>query len=1301
MNRQIYLLSGEDIDPELQQQQLAWVDLLIRRDIPLSKPPPSINLNKEQKEILSALWFKNGLAGVTIDYPQTSFELWCYMVSCSQSWALVFTLACLIHTCAPFMQSPVCPWEQSHSRGYIDIFRSRTDGYVPDLGIICIYIVCAVIYLADAFFSIVINTSGSTLIGTLRKIASRNRWVLFRLFSSILILADVFTFFGHRRSMRYSVCLVPLIYISRRTSMQRIMEGMFIACYKSFFVYFAYIGVLVMWGFLGYIVFQSIQLTDVVLADGQPFSTFQQSLLTVLLCLTSRSYNLQTMAPYFRITESATIFFCSLLVIGDVLISNLVIAVGNRQFRLYAARVFNRQLRNRKQAIVAIHELLSASDGLLSRESWLGMCRHITGKNKLTDITADSLFEMEAELIATKNEQGDYAIDCIGLFRLCALLGNNIEVDVANVPRTYSGIIEFDREEDGSEDDHSLPDDVLYNRGFELPSMMKSPEVHTEYEEYSNGIATTGPISPVTYDSALGSGDSILKPPAHIMSDSNLILSPSYENTFGNSLLAGNGTKITPSRASSSNSTRHSERSTFDSSIWAGLDRTPPIKHDSTHRSSDSGHQGSGTASKAMRKRPTTSDSIQYTPKATDLYITMSAPKPVRHRTADAILFGKSSSESVNALTPIKIARNNTDESKNGESKNDINFGSAFEQRQKAQRVRSGSNMSGGSNSSGRSGRGPVPTRRKSASCDGSHQNPDGDGGIRPTRTPSYNIYRASEESISKTVRWGVQEEKFGDVSTMVSPAKSPATKEEEARSVSVNLPLRCGSYLMTVMVSQWIFSIRNDIYDLVEYRYPVAEYMTSNYGIQTLFLRYMPSIHVFACWFNFIRLLIGVKVAMMSWNRLGAEAFEAWKIVEVILLIMMWVEMVLLIIAYGFPSYIRRTGFGYVFVINVAALILTVFNLVADKPADERFTNAFYAMMIVGAIRLLRFFTFLPGASVFIHILPLFLRIVLVIFSIIYFFAVFAHMRFCNSLEPERVQQNTDAAGWLPNEGVISFSSLAYSILALFEISVLGNWTPVMSAAAEKDIVESKFFFILYRLIMSMVVIPLLLAFVISAFISKRDSDEKKNAMEKRDTASMSTADAGKNHMSGKHEYHAVDFKFYRAVQAYEETGGVVYSNEMHPTQSSPAKYAYEDTLRLPPRRRHSLNDLRSMSSVPLSSVVSLPRFPIAPGASHSTTSNMMAMWGQSAGVSFSPTFLKQASAPPAAPSQQEYSEKNSTRADSEGLDHLQSLRDLNMLQSRLDAALQDLAELQSKYNSLSGSKSPTPGEEEGKKSS
>lgn len=364
--------------------------------------------------------FDDGVLGWKIDYPSTDLELKCYRITKSRSFLGLYTLICFVHICIPFFESPSCPWNDVKEGRSVSMLGTDGGRYFSALAVNLVSLLCVIAYLFEIALRLFVNHGGASS----RSLPFyKDSWTLFRLAASCLLLLDLLVFFGTGTPIRFARALVPFVYISRRNSMRQLMHGLLLSFSRAVNVLMLYLALLVIWSFVGFIVFRKVENEE----DNR-FLSLPISFLTCLHALTARSYNAFVANEYFVEHPTSGIFFVSLLIFGDLLCTNLVVAVGNRQYRIFATRIFNRQLRNRRQAFVAIHEFLSDQHGYITRKTWLSFCSCIQGKYTVNPRLANMLFSLESEMDSRMDSSRD-TIEVVGLFRLCALLSARVAVD--------------------------------------------------------------------------------------------------------------------------------------------------------------------------------------------------------------------------------------------------------------------------------------------------------------------------------------------------------------------------------------------------------------------------------------------------------------------------------------------------------------------------------------------------------------------------------------------------------------------------------------------------------------------------------------------------------------------------------------------------------------------------------------------------------------------------------------------------------------------------------------------------------
>jgi hypothetical protein len=439
-------ISQTDIDPELLKVQIEWADLLMHDNIQIFKPLQCGDLTKSQLSTVAASWFNDGVLGWKIDYPQNETQLKCYIFTRSRRFLQIYTFFFFLHILTPFFGEPNCSWADTVNNRTIDLWYTENGRFMSLFMINFIGFICVLIYCFEISMRLYVNNS---LSGSHAHVLPwyKDKWIFIRLVCCVFLLGDILMFIFTQRPVRFARALLPFIYISRRNSLRQMFHGLWLAFLNSFGILSFLFAVVILWTFGGYILFRGVDVTTysdqyeslyVNITEAQEqhlnrFDTPYEAFLTSLFAATSRSYNILVLNPYFPVTAVSSVFFVSLTVIADLIIINLMIAFGNRQYRMFAEKLFKRQLRNRRQAFVSIHSILADAKGNISRDTWLEFCSNCQGKYSVKKKMADTIFTLECENDPLKANYD--TIDCVGLFRLSALLSNRVKMDVERVKK--------------------------------------------------------------------------------------------------------------------------------------------------------------------------------------------------------------------------------------------------------------------------------------------------------------------------------------------------------------------------------------------------------------------------------------------------------------------------------------------------------------------------------------------------------------------------------------------------------------------------------------------------------------------------------------------------------------------------------------------------------------------------------------------------------------------------------------------------------------------------------------------------
>lgn len=220
-----------------------------------------------------------------------------------------------------------------------------------------------------------------------------------------------------------------------------------------------------------------------------------------------------------------------------------------------------------------------------------------------------------------------------------------------------------------------------------------------------------------------------------------------------------------------------------------------------------------------------------------------------------------------------------------------------------------------------------------------------------------------------------------------------------------------------------------------------------------------------------------------------GEFSISTWILFSWLVEVLFFLEMTIRMFAMGFGTYWQTTST----LMDGFCNLVTFFSLLALSRAPETVGFAYYMFVLFQALRLQRAFAYLPGADKFQAIRPIFIRSVVLILAVEYLFAIPAHGLFCAKLDVANVlDADDDSKNWANFNKVMNFSSYLQSAFTLYEIAVIASWSTVVDAVAKETPVLALLFFYTFKLLMLLIVLPLVLGFIIQAFVVALDHGQK-----------------------------------------------------------------------------------------------------------------------------------------------------------------------------------------------------------------
>ncbi|XP_033106926.1 two pore calcium channel protein 1-like [Anneissia japonica] len=204
--------------------------------------------------------------------------------------------------------------------------------------------------------------------------------------------------------------------------------------------------------------------------------------------------------------------------------------------------------------------------------------------------------------------------------------------------------------------------------------------------------------------------------------------------------------------------------------------------------------------------------------------------------------------------------------------------------------------------------------------------------------------------------------------------------------------------------------------------------------------------------------------------------------------------ECVLKLIGHGVKGYFSSGWNVFDFIANISAICGVLSNV---------FDTYFYYVVMLWPLRLLRLFKVKKRyrdvlATAYV-LLPCMWSVCIVLFILFYFYAIIG-MELFHDLPLENCCQSTYFADYYSNTTTFkqyfwlnNFNNIIFSYTTLFELTVVNNWHIIMNGIAEVNGGWSRLYFVVFYL-SSMVVMTIVVAFILEAFIFRMRYEKKKH---------------------------------------------------------------------------------------------------------------------------------------------------------------------------------------------------------------
>lgn len=238
------------------------------------------------------------------------------------------------------------------------------------------------------------------------------------------------------------------------------------------------------------------------------------------------------------------------------------------------------------------------------------------------------------------------------------------------------------------------------------------------------------------------------------------------------------------------------------------------------------------------------------------------------------------------------------------------------------------------------------------------------------------------------------------------------------------------------------------------------------------------------------------VQAIQVNYLKLAFSSHHAWRVLGMVLLSLFTLEVLLKIFAYGWRGF-RNRPFCLLdlWIVSVG----WTFYVITSATAVDSALLLYNLALAVRVLRVIKLLNLIPQFREILWtmslILPLVLRLLGVILSIIYAFTILAQDFYGVNLHKWYLDDIT-----IPQWNIYELDTFSHTLLTMFHVAVLSGWISVMNNAAAASAVAFKswcyVFFFTYRIVISQVLMPIFVGFVVESFVTHVKSVESKMAV-------------------------------------------------------------------------------------------------------------------------------------------------------------------------------------------------------------
>ncbi|RLN86646.1 hypothetical protein BBJ28_00020528, partial [Nothophytophthora sp. Chile5] len=236
------------------------------------------------------------------------------------------------------------------------------------------------------------------------------------------------------------------------------------------------------------------------------------------------------------------------------------------------------------------------------------------------------------------------------------------------------------------------------------------------------------------------------------------------------------------------------------------------------------------------------------------------------------------------------------------------------------------------------------------------------------------------------------------------------------------------------------------------------------------------------------------VQAVQVNNIELAFSVNHSWRLLGFFLLNLFTLEVLVKMFAFGSAEFFTRPFCKLDLAVVSVGWVFYVLTTLEDPPS---ISLVLYDMALaVRSLRFLKLLNLFPPFHEIMYtmkaILPLILQLLLVIFSVMYAFAIVTQANYGTALRDFPESKQPLSPGWYAQREEFQAETFQETLVTLFGVANLAGWDMIMDAAHAMTGADATYvFFFSYRMAMSNILLPIFVGFLVESFVSNAKTVE------------------------------------------------------------------------------------------------------------------------------------------------------------------------------------------------------------------